>query len=342
MPPLYSSKDAEKVLDLFSMEMYHKRTEILPGIFLTFYNAGHILGSAMVFLEWTEDGSSRSLLFSGDLGRKNLPILIDSDDPPAADIVLMESTYGDRYHDDLKDMEEKVREIIQRTYDRGGKIIIPSFELERAQEVIYTLKRLEIRGELPNIPIFVDSPLTVNVTQVFRQHTECFDEDIREVMLADDAPFRPKRIKYIRDNMESIELNSFKGPCIIILASGMCEHGRIQHHLKNNCTKPENTIMIVEFQAQHTLGRRIVEKQKMIRIFGIEYPLKAEVEIVNAFSCHAGQTDLIDFATAVSSSAENILLVHGEERIMNALQETLATRGIEQVKIPVFGERLML
>lgn len=337
IPPLYTIKDAESTLNLFKPIPYYKKTEILPGIHLTYLNAGHILGSAMVFIEARENDQDHTFLFSGDLGRKNLPILKDPDTPPAADTVLMESTYGNRDHDDLKDLEERVRVIIQKTYDRGGKIIIPSFALERAQEVVFTLKRLELRGELPNIPVFVDSPLAVNVTEVFRKHPDCFDEDVQEVMRVDGAPFRLSRIKYIRDAMESIQLNSFSGPCIIISASGMCEHGRIQHHIKNNCTRSENTIMIVGFQAQHTLGRRIVEKQKMIRIFGVEYPLRAEVEIVNAFSCHAGRTDLIDFATEAAASAKRILLVHGESESMDALKSGLAEKGITQVSIPDFG-----
>jgi metallo-beta-lactamase family protein len=325
--PLYSVENAQDIMNQFVCMPYRLSFVIGDGIRCTFYDAGHILGSAMVLLEWVEDEIEKSFLFSGDIGRKHLPILKDPDIPPKADWVLMESTYGDRDHENLDQMEEELEQVINETVQRGGKIIIPSFALERAQEIVYVLKRLELRNALPNIPIFVDSPLTVELTDIFRMNTECFDRHIRKDMAEGGDPFRPSGIKYIRDVEESIALNDRKQPCIIISASGMCEFGRIVHHIKNNCENKNNTILIVGFQAVNTLGRRIVERQPYIKVFGVEYPLNAKVETINAFSCHAGQSELIEFAQHFQGSAKEIFLVHGEEHAMTILQEKIRESG---------------
>ena len=333
VPPLYEPADVFALMDLFISVPYGLRFEIAPDVFVTLQDAGHVLGSAIVCLDFKEGSTPRRLLFTGDLGRKNMPILRDPWEPDGADIAIMESTYGDRDHDPIETMERELAEVIRSTHGRGGKVIIPSFALERAQEIIYSLKRLEMREEIPQIPVYVDSPLTVNVTEVFRLHTECFDEDMRRVMLDAGDAFRLGHIEYIRNVEASMRLNSLKGPAIIISAAGMCEHGRILHHLRNNCENPNNTILIVGFQAKNTLGRRIVERQPEIRILGVKHPLKAQVKVMNALSAHAGRTELIDFGKRFKDPGQHVLLVHGDEKALKALGSALETEGVKNVSV---------
>jgi metallo-beta-lactamase family protein len=332
-PPLYEDTDVYEIMKRFVCFPYGESIEIVPGVYVRLHDAGHVLGSAMVRVEWNEAGRGRSLVFTGDLGRKNMPILNDPWDPDPADVVLLESTYGDRDHDPIEAMQEQLAQIIRTTYDRGGKIIVPSFALERAQEIIYALKALEMRDAIPPMPVYVDSPLTVNITEVFRMHTECFDPEIQKVMHDAGDPFQLKQIHYITRLEESMRLNSLREPCMIISAAGMCEHGRILHHLRNNCENPRNTILIVGFQAKNTLGRRIVERQPRIKIFGVERQLNAEVKVMNGFSAHAGRTELIAFAGRFKDCAQNVLLVHGEDKALNALASALHSTGMNQVSI---------
>lgn len=333
IPPLYTAEDAQEIMRRFISAGYETRLPLVPGVFLTFHDAGHVLGSAMVDLEIDEGGQKRRLIFSGDIGRKNMPILEDPWEPTQADVVLMESTYGDRDHDPIEMMEEKLARIITETADRGGKIIIPTFALERAQEVIYALKRLEMQNRIPDIPVFVDSPLTVNITEVFRLHTEGFDSEFRHTLRQAGDPFHLKRISYIRALEESMKLNGLRDPAIILSASGMCEYGRILHHLKNHCGNPKNTILIIGFQAKNTLGRRVVERQLRIRIFGVEYELRAQVKIMNEFSAHAGRSELIAFGKRFKDSAGRILLVHGEPKALDALKTGLEREGVSNLAI---------
>jgi metallo-beta-lactamase family protein len=335
-PPLYASEDVQEVMRRVISVPYEMRFPLLPGVFITFHDAGHVLGSAMVEMEYEEQGANRKFLFSGDIGRRNMPILRDPWVPGPADNVMMESTYGDRDHDPIQMVEEKLARIIKETVAKDGKIIIPSFALERSQEIIYTLKKLEMAHMIPDIPVFVDSPLTTNVTHIFRLHTEAFDSHFSQVMQEAGDPFQLRRIRYIRSVNESMELNHHQGPAIIISAAGMCEHGRILHHLKNHCENPKNTVLIVGFQAKHTLGRRIVERQRKIRIFGVERELNARVEIMNEFSAHAGRKELLAFGERFKD-AENILLVHGENGSLNALKAGLNEQGCNNVHIQEEG-----
>lgn len=340
IPPLYSEDDAREVIKRFVSIPYEVRFPVMPNVFLTYHNAGHVLGSAMVELDYEEQGKRRKFIFSGDIGRKNMAILEDPWVPGPADVVMMESTYGDRDHDSMERMEVKLAQYINETVDRGGKVIVPAFALERAQEMVYALKRLEAEGLIPEIPVIVDSPLTVNITEVFRLHTESFDEDFRRAMNENGDPFMTKRIRYIRTVEESMSINKLEGPAIIISAAGMCEHGRILHHLKNHCTNPKNTIMIIGFQAKNTLGRRIVERSRRIRIFGIDYDLNAHVRIMNEFSAHAGRQELIEFGSRFKDCAEQVLLVHGEPEGMKSLQGALHDAGVKKVVIPREGQTL--
>lgn len=340
IPPLYNEDDVREIMKRFVSIPYEVRFPVTPGIFMTYHNAGHVLGSAMVELEYEEKGKWRKFLFSGDIGRKNMAILEDPWEPGPADVVMMESTYGDRDHDPMERMEEKLAHYINETVDRGGKVIVPAFALERAQELVYAIKRLEAHGSIPEIPVIVDSPLTVNITEVFRLHTESFDAEFRRAMNENGDPFMTKKIRYIRSVEESMAINKLEGPAIIISAAGMCEHGRILHHLKNHCGNHRNTIMIIGFQAKNTLGRRIVERARTIRIFGMDYDLNAHVRIMNEFSAHAGRQELIDFGTRFKDCAEQVLLVHGEPEGMHSLQDALHDAGVKRVVIPREGETL--
>jgi len=333
VPPLYQDIDVQEVMKRFKCTPYGDRFEAVPGVHVTFQDAGHVLGSAIVLVEYAENGSTKRLIFSGDLGRKNAPILKDPWQPDPADTVIMESTYGDRDHKPIQDMEEDLAQVIRETHARGGKVIIPSFALERAQEIVYSLKNLESRLAIPYMPVFVDSPLTVNITEVFRMHSECFDGEIQKLMANAGDPFRLHHIRYIQRVEDSIRLNFLKEPAIIIAAAGMCEHGRILHHLKNNVENPDNTVLIVGFQAKHTLGRRIVERQRELRILGKTYELNAQVRVLNSFSAHAGKTELVEFGKRFKDCRAKVVLVHGEDVALTALRDALHAEGLQNVSI---------
>ena len=333
VPPIYTDVEAREIMRRFISVPYDIPLDVAPDVTITFKDAGHILGSAMVLVDFRENGRRRRLLYSGDIGRKNMPILKDPWQPDAADVVIMESTYGNRDHDPIETLDDKLADIINRTHARGGKVIVPSFALERAQEFIYALKRLEMNDRVPLMPVYVDSPLTVNITEAFRLHADSFDDDIRKVMEESGDPFELRRIEYIRSLERSMQLNTLREPAVIISASGMCEYGRILHHLRNNCADERNSIVIIGFQAQHTLGRRIVERDREIKIFGVKHPLRAEVKVLNALSAHAGRTELIEFGTRFKNRAEKVLLVHGEDEARNALYDALKGEGCSNVYI---------
>ncbi len=338
VPPLYSQEDAQEIMRHFMTVDYDMPFDAAPGMTVTFKDAGHILGSAMVLIEYVEDDKKRKFIFSADIGRRNAPILEDPWEPDDADAVMMESTYGNRDHDPIEELDDQLADVVNRTYERGGKLIVPSFALERAQEFVYALKRLEVAKRIPNIPVFVDSPLTVNITEVFRLHTGLFDDEIRDLMNNSGDPFELVNIQYIRNVEQSKQLNSLTKPAIIISASGMCEFGRILHHLRNNITDEKNTVLIIGFQAKNTLGRRIVERDMEVKIFGMKVPLHAEVKVLNTLSAHAGRSELLDFGRRFKDRAEKIMLVHGEEEELNALKEGLEAEGCKNVIIMAPGE----
>jgi metallo-beta-lactamase family protein len=340
--PLYDQKDVVGTLGLMVSVPYHRPQPIADGVMMTYYDAGHVLGSAMVALDADVVGEQRRLVFSGDLGRRNMPILRDPEVPPGASCLLMESTYGDRIHDPIERVEEELLEIVKRTVERGGKVIVPSFALERAQEVIYALKDLKKQGRLPNIPVYVDSPLTVKLTDVFRIHPECFDGATRNAFLAGDSPFDFDGLRYVSSVEDSKAIDQSEEPAVVISASGMCEYGRVVHHLAATLESRKNTVLIVGYQANHTLGRRLVEQRTRVRIFGIERERRAEVAVLNGFSAHAGQDDLLDFAEAVRKAGplRQVALVHGEDAPRNRLKALLEERGFPTVHIPAQGDRL--
>ncbi len=325
--PLYTIQDAEKTIPLFRSVAYNQKFRVLPGVYVTFHDAGHILGSAVEEWEIRDNDTGQNIRFgfTGDLGRKNLPILKDPVQLENLDIFMTESTYGNRFHDEIKTVEDKFAETVNRTIDRGGKIFIPAFAVERTQEILYVIRELQHQNKIPQIPIFVDSPLATGATEIFGLHPECFDEELLAMMERGDAPFLDQRdgLQFTRSVEDSKALNEFPGPAIIISASGMVEAGRIRHHLANNISDPRNTLLVVGFMAKNTLGRRLVEHDPVVKIFGKEHEVKMETVIFNAFSGHADQKGLLRFASGVGTPKQ-VFSVHGEAEAMEEFREKLA------------------
>jgi metallo-beta-lactamase family protein len=343
--PLYDQTDVERALGQMLSLPYHRKQRIAEDVWVTFFDAGHVLGSAIVALDVLEpDGSEKRLIFSGDLGRHGAPILRDPELPTGAHALICESTYGDRVHPPFTDMDDELAKVITRTHARGGRVIIPSFALERAQQIVFSLKKLSVAGRIPKLPVFVDSPLTVNITQVFRLHPECYDQETHAVLSGRDSPFEFDGLSYVSEVEDSRAIDAFKEPCVVISASGMCEAGRVLHHLKASVENPKNTVVIVGFQAQHTLGRRLVERRPRVRIFGVERHLQAEVVVMNGFSAHADQRELCAFADGLRAQGalQKIALVHGEPQALETLQRELEKRGHPCVTVPSAGDRWLV
>lgn len=334
--PLYTQEDAARVAQYFKCFPYDKDFEVVPGVQARFVDAGHILGSAAVVLDIEEKGRKYRLWFSGDIGRRDLPLLRDPVLPYDTDYMIMECTYGDKPHDDPEIAYLELRDTVKRTVERGGRVIIPAFAVGRTQEIVYCLHRMIDSGDVPRIPIFVDSPLAINATDVFRAHPECFDEETREFIRQDKhtSALGFNLVSYTRSVEESKAINFTKGPAVIISASGMAETGRILHHLRNNISDPANTILIVSWQAPHTLGRRLADRETTVKIFGEVFHRKAEVVTIGGLSSHAGQTFLLEYAQAVKDRVKQIFLVHGEERGAQPLMEKLAEMGLQDVYYP--------
>jgi metallo-beta-lactamase family protein len=297
-----------------------------------------MLGSTSIVLEHRNNGKSVRLAFSGDVGRKNLPIIPDPDLCQTADYLILESTYGDRLHKNIGHVQDKLADVINRAAGRGGRIIVPAFAVGRTQQLIYVLNELHAHNRIPIIPVFVDSPLAVKTTKVFRAHQEAYDAETTGYLNSGDDPFSFDRLRYIQDVQESKALNDLRGPCLIISASGMCEAGRILHHLKNNVGDPRNTVLITGFQAEHTLGRKIVNKQEEIPIFGDPYRLRAEVVTLNELSGHADQRELLAWIKPAISRLKRIFLVHGEPLQQAALAQAIGETYGVPVAIPARGE----
>ncbi len=341
--PLYTVMDVADTMVRFVSLRYHEAFKPAAGVEGQFYDAGHILGSAVTKLDIDEKGLKRTVAFSGDIGRKAMPIIRDPEPIGDVDYFISESTYGGKLHAPIVGMKDRLTDVIRRTVGRGGKVIIPAFSVERTQELLYVLSELFEEGALERIPIFVDSPLAVDATEVFRMHPECFDEETVARLRAKEDPFGFSKLIYVRHVEDSKKLNGRKEPCIIIAASGMCEAGRIVHHLANNIEDERNTVMIVGFQAEHTLGRRIVERQPEVRIFGEIHQLRAEVVLMNAFSAHAGQDELLQYiGTMDRKRLRSLFLVHGELEQSEALAAKLKEQGYDRVHIPQRGEKAEL
>jgi metallo-beta-lactamase family protein len=333
--PLYTLEDAEKVAQYFRPQDYSKPVEVAPGVTAEFIEAGHILGSAAIRLEIQENGRRTRFWFSGDIGRYELPILRDPVLPYETDYLMMECTYGDKPHGDIQEAHREFHEVVLKTLARGGKVIIPAFAVGRTQELVYSLNILVEQGKLKHVPVFVDSPLALHATQIFDKHPECYDAETLEFIRSGKHPALAfDGLKYIQTVEESKKLNDMKGPMIIISASGMAEAGRVVHHLKNSIEDAKNTILIVGWQAPYTLGRRLADREPVVKIFGVEYQRRAEVVTIGGLSAHAGQDMLIKYAQAVKGQVKQVILVHGEADAATAFQERLHANGMDQVFYP--------
>ena len=338
--PLYLEKDVRGIIRQFEPQTYHEWHQLFPDLRVRFRDAGHILGSAILELEFQEKGETRRLVFTGDLGRRDLPLLRDPELVAGCDILISESTYGNRVHPPANDVKGELLRIIQRAAAVGGRVVIPAFSLGRTQQIVFFLHQLQAAGELPNVPVFVDSPLSNRLTAVFRRHTALFDEKVQQLFQADEDPFSFPGLTYIATQDESMALNHRREAFVVIAASGMCENGRVLHHLKHSVQDPNNTVVIIGFQAAHTLGRRIVEQQPYLRIYDRDYKLKAKVEILNGLSGHA---DVNDFKwwyehLASQTGVGQGFLVHGEPAASQALAGILKDYCDEDPILPKLHE----
>lgn len=332
-PPLYDEEDVKAALDQFVTVAHHRPYPLAPGLTVTLFDAGHILGSSLVHMDIHSEGKDYSVGFTGDLGRKGLPILRDPENLPPLDYLVCESTYGDRLHDEIEFAEEELAQVIRSTVDGGGRVLIPAFAVERTQELIYCLHRLYDAGRIPPVPVFVDSPMAVSATAIFRAHPECYDTETVETFLdRNESPFSFGSLTYITDAEASKALNTRKGPCVIIATSGMCEAGRILHHLLHGLSDPKNTVLVVGFMAQNTLGRALADKRPEVRIYGERHTVRARVKILNAFSAHADYREIGDWILAQDRSRlKGVFLVHGEPAAQTALKRHLEGLGVGPV-----------
>lgn len=338
--PLYEEMDAELCLRQFVNIGYDRPMLIAKGVTMTFVDAGHILGSAQVVLDIEDeaDGKKKRLLFSGDVGRGNNDILRDPVAVKDVDFVLMESTYGGREHDLGARADVRFAEIVNRAYKRGGKIIIPAFAVERTQQLLYVLHQLLVEGAIPDLPVYVDSPLAVSATEIFRLHPECFNKEVYDFLFEKADPFGFEGLTLVRTATGSKDLNSNLDQAIIISASGMCEAGRILHHLKNGIEDYRNTILFVGYCAEHTLGWKIREGWDEVNIFGMPYAVKAHVEIMDSFSGHADHSELIDYFKAIKGTKKKVWLIHGEQSRSECFRDALLEIHDGEVSVGVLGE----
>lgn len=345
--PLYTIHDVTTSLCLFQTVEYRRPLEILPGIRLTFNNAGHILGSATVTLEITEgrdEKKTTTLGFTGDLGRKGAAVVRNPEIFNRVDVLITESTYGGRSHGPMNEAKEKLARIVSETAQKGGLLIIPAFAVERTQDVVYHLHELMESKQIPSMPVYVDSPLATNVTEIFRQHPECYDEETEQLLRQDGGkdPFGFNMLKYTHSTEDSKKLNDLRRPAIIISASGMCEGGRVLHHLRRNIGDPKTTVLFVGYQAENTLGRKLLQGDKIARIYGEEYEIRATMEEVDGYSAHADEGELLEFIAAIPNRPEYAFVVHGEPDAAKAMAAGLSKLGIHNVIIPARGERFSI
>lgn len=342
--PLYDAGDVERTIGLMRGTRYETAVEVAPGITATFVDAGHILGSASVTLDCANSGVTTRLVFSGDIGRAGMPIIRDPVPPAGADVVIMESTYGNRDHPTMEDAKQELGRIVRETAARGGRLIIPAFAVGRTQELVYDLHQLAARREIPSLPIFIDSPLATKATGVFERNSDLFDRSepfLQERTGRDAGVFQFPLLQFTESVEDSKALNQRSGPMVVIAASGMAESGRILHHLLAGASDPRNTILVVGFMAEHTLGRRIAEKRPVLKVFGEEVQLRARVEEIHGYSAHAGCKELVRWVEAVRRSSprlRDVWLVHGEPPAQDALAGRLSALGF-RAHCPTPGTR---
>lgn len=340
--PLYTKEDAEAALPLLNPVEYQTAIQIGDGIEAFFYEAGHILGSTNIKVKVKQNGESRTILFSGDIGRWETPILLDPTIYENADYILMESTYGNRLHGDRDHIDEELEEIINSTHQAGGNILIPSFAVERSQEILYYLNKLLVEDRIPHLAVFMDSPMAINVTKVFQDHPELFDEDMLELVRRHESPFDFQGLKMTKTVDQSKSINHIRGTVIIIAGSGMCTAGRIKHHLVKNIDRAESTVLFIGYQAVGTLGRRIVDGDDEVRILGQYYPVKARVAQISGFSAHADRDELMKWLSGLTRPPRHIFITHGEVEAANAFADHLKEKKGWNLSVPTYREEVIL
>jgi metallo-beta-lactamase family protein len=341
--PLYTQADAIEALTLFQSIAYNRSFAVVPGVKAHYREAGHVLGSASVSLDIEDEGQAKRLVFSGDIGRKHLPILRDPAPVERADCIIMESTYGQRTHEAPGQAMGALKEAVLEIQAKKGKLIVPAFAVGRTQELVYALHQLTDSGQIPAIDVYIDSPLAVNATSIFRLHPDVYDQETKDFLAESnsDDPFGFEGVTYVREASDSKALNDMAGPAIIISASGMCEAGRILHHLKHNISDPRNTILFVGYQAEQTLGRRILEGEPVVNIFGDPYPVQAKVMKINGYSAHADRNGLLNWLKAAQERSDRlrqVFLVHGDLEASQALAEAIHEQQGLEVHIPARGQ----
>jgi metallo-beta-lactamase family protein len=340
--PLYTVADAQACGPLFVPVPYGQSVSISPHLHATFSEAGHVLGSSFINVTVQQDGQTRDVLFSGDIGRAHRPLIRDPEAVRDGDYILVESTYGDRLHDDRTDIKTRIAEVINATRAAGGHVIVPSFALERSQELLYHISELIREGTIPRLMVFLDSPMASAITRVFRRHTELFDEAARQRLQIKDCPFDFPGLKFTETTTESKAINTMKGTAVIIAGSGMCTAGRIKHHLANHISHPQNTIMFVGYQAIGTLGRRIVDGDPEVRILGANYPVKARVVQIPGFSAHADRDELLHWLSSLPKPPRRVFVVHGEAERAQHFGRYLRDRTGWDILVPDYGEEVIL
>ena len=340
--PLYTTADAEAVRSHFRSVPYGVAKKIAKGAAATFHDAGHVFGSSSITLTLTHKGDHRTILFSGDVGRKDKPILEDPDTIRKADYVLIESTYGDRVHEKAEEVDDRLADVINATAERGGNVIIPSFALERSQELLYHLNELLLAKRIPPMQVFLDSPMAINITNVFREHPELFDDEMIQRLREHTSPFDLPGLTMTQSTEASKSINDIRSGAIIIAGSGMCTGGRIKHHIKNNIERPECTLLFVGYQARGTLGRIILNGLEEVRLFGEMYPVRAQIAQIGGFSAHADRDELTEWVTALATPPREVFVVHGETESSMAFRDHLAEKTGWKVTVPDFKDTVVL
>ncbi len=340
--PLYTTEDAEACFTLFEPYPYREVIGLGDGVEATLYDAGHVLGSSIIRAKVRKDGEERIILFSGDIGRPDRPIVCDPTIFDKADYVLVESTYGNRVHEETKDVKEMIGDVINSTIKARGNIIVPSFALERSQEVLYYINELLLEEKIPHLKIFLDSPMASRITEVFKHYPELFDEEMRQFVQNRESPFKLPGLEMAGTANESKAINSVRGTVMVIAGSGMCTGGRVKHHLVNNIARADCTIMFVGYQAIGTLGRQIVDGKKEVRILGGMYPVKAKVVRVHGFSAHADREELLEWLTELEAAPRAVFVVHGESESALEFGDYVRERTGWDVSVPAYEEEVVL
>ena len=340
--PLYTTDDAKASFSLFTPVSYEETVLLGEGIKATFHDAGHVLGSSMIKITVSQQGESRTILFSGDVGRWDRPILRDPSIFNEIDYVMVESTYGDRIHQEPPDVGESLAEIINSTFRAGGNIIVPSFALQRSQEILYHMNELLMENQVPHIMVFLDSPMAISITEVFKRHSELFDKEMSQRIRQNKSPFDFPGLKIVQTADESKALNHISGTIMIIAGSGMCTGGRVKHHLVTNITRPESTILFVGYQAIGTLGRQILDGVKQVRILGQQCPVRARIAQIHGFSAHADRNELFQWISGLSSAPRRVFVVHGEPRTIKQFGQFLREKTGWEILTPEYETETFL